>query len=224
VDHPSGQGFAATYGFADRANTTDTGFAIASGVKGLTALTIAKLVEEGRLGFDRTARSLLGPDLPLVDDQVTVEHLLGHLSGIGDYFYEESAYDITDDVLIVPVHELSTTEQYLRLPEGHPQSFASGAWFAYCKSCYVVIELLAEWCSESVPELLQRIVCGPAGMTDTSAVRLGCHDVSVSFRSVHQPGNGITFIVVSNPARVPGHWPGTLLTCSRDNSPAASGR
>ena len=37
----------------------------------------------------RTARSVLGADLPLIDDDVTIEHLLAHRSGIGDYLDED---------------------------------------------------------------------------------------------------------------------------------------
>ena len=48
------------------------------------------LVEEGRLGLDTTARSVLGDDLPLIDDTVTIEHLLAHRSGIGDYLDEDA--------------------------------------------------------------------------------------------------------------------------------------
>lgn len=70
------------YGFADRAhevpNTADTQFALASGSKGLTALAVMSLVERGTLGLGTTARSLLGDDLPLIADDVTVEHLLAH--------------------------------------------------------------------------------------------------------------------------------------------------
>ena len=55
------------YGLAHRGlgvpNTVDTQFAIASGTKGLTALTVMSLVERGELGLDTTARSVLGADL-----------------------------------------------------------------------------------------------------------------------------------------------------------------
>ena len=68
------------FGYADRAhavpNTVDTQFAIASGTKGLTAI-----VAVNTLPLDLRARELLGDDLPLVDERVTVEHLLGHTSG-----------------------------------------------------------------------------------------------------------------------------------------------
>ncbi len=81
------------FGFANRAyevpNTVDTQFGIASGVKGLTALTVVSLIADGRLELTTTARSVLGGDLPLIPDEVTVEHLLAHRSGIGDYLDED---------------------------------------------------------------------------------------------------------------------------------------
>ena len=84
---------AKAYGLADRrheiANTLDTQFGIASGAKGFTALTVVRLIQEGALELTTTARSVLGPDLPLIDDDVTVEHLLSHRSGIGDYLDED---------------------------------------------------------------------------------------------------------------------------------------
>ena len=89
VDREGDTVVCAAYGLADRAHrilaTVDTQFAIASGTKSLTAVTVMALVEQGTLRLDTTARSLLGEDLPLVGDGVTVEHLLAHRSGIGDY-------------------------------------------------------------------------------------------------------------------------------------------
>src|SRR6185312_6485274 len=102
--------FARAYGLAHRgrgiANTMDTRFAIASGTKGLTALTVMSLIEDGSLTLPTTARSVLGDDLPLIHDAVTVEHLLGHRSGIGDYVDEDVHQEITSYVLPVPVHQL----------------------------------------------------------------------------------------------------------------------
>src|SRR5206468_12433168 len=133
------------YGLAHRGlgvpNGTETQFAIASGTKGLTALTVMTLIEEGRLEPTTTARSVLGKDLPLIADTVTLEHLLAHTSGIGDYLDEEAGPSVTEYVLPVPVHELATTEDYLRVLEGHPQKFLPGERFSYCNSGYVVLAL-----------------------------------------------------------------------------------
>ncbi|GII05593.1 serine hydrolase domain-containing protein [Planobispora takensis] len=167
---------AAAYGLACRAhevpNTVDTRFAIASGTKGLTALTVMSLVEEGALTLSTTARSVLGGDLPLIDDAVTVEHLLEHRSGIGDYFDENEAYDITDHVLTVPAHTLVTTEDYLPALAGRTAKFPPGEEFSYCNSGYVVLALIAGRVSGvAFHDLVRQRVCEPAGMADTAFLR-----------------------------------------------------
>jgi CubicO group peptidase (beta-lactamase class C family) len=168
--------FARAYGLADRAhgvpNTVDTQFAIASGAKGLTALAVVSLVEDGSLDLSTTARSVLGEDLPLIHDDVTVEHLLSHRSGIGDYLDEEEDHDLADYLLPVPVHALATTEQYLAVLDGHPGKFPPGERFAYCNSGYVVLALIAERTSGTpFHDLVHRRVCEPAGMKDTAFLR-----------------------------------------------------
>jgi len=176
VDRDDDVAFAKAYGLAHRGlgvpNTIDTQFAIASGSKGLTALTVVSLIEEGALRLSTTARSVLGIDLPLIEDGVTVEHLLSHRSGIGDYLDEAVHQDITDYVMPVPVHELATTEQFLPVLDGHPTAFPPGERFAYCNGGYVVLALIAERAS-GVPfhELVAQRVCGPAGMPDTAFLR-----------------------------------------------------
>jgi CubicO group peptidase (beta-lactamase class C family) len=117
-------------------------------------------------------RSLLGDDLPLIADDVTVEQLLAHRSGIGDYFEEEDESDITEYLLPVPVHTLAETEDYLAVLDGFPMKFAPGERFSYCNGGYVVLALIAERAS-GVPfhELVARRVCEPAGMTHTAFLR-----------------------------------------------------
>jgi CubicO group peptidase (beta-lactamase class C family) len=164
------------YGYADRRheilNTIDTQFAIASGTKGLTALTVVSLIEGGTLHLTTTARSVLGADLPLIDDDVTIEHLLSHRSGIGDYLDEDAGHQITDYVMPVPVHELATTEQYLAVLRGHPMAFPPGERFGYCNSGYVVLALIAERTSGvAFHDLVRQRVCEPAGMDDTEFLR-----------------------------------------------------
>src|ERR1700751_3262171 len=106
VDRPGGSSFAAAYGLAHRghciANTVATRFGIASGTKGLTALTVMTLVELRPTRAGTTARSVLGDDLPLIDDRVTVEQLLSHRSGIGDYLDETDIAGPTDYPTITP--------------------------------------------------------------------------------------------------------------------------
>ena len=164
------------YGFADRAhaipNAPDTQFATASGTKGLTALVVMRLVENGTLSLETTARSVLGTDLPLIDGRVTIEHLLAHRSGIGDYLDEELDLDFSDYLLPVPTQRLATTEAYLEVLDGHRQKFPPGERFAYNNSGYVLLALIAERVAGTpFHDLVHDLVCAPAGMADTAFLR-----------------------------------------------------
>jgi CubicO group peptidase (beta-lactamase class C family) len=176
VDRGDHVELAKAYGFAHRglqvANAIDTQFGIASGVKGMTAATIVSLIVDGALDLSTTARSVLGSDLPLIRDDVTVEHLLAHRSGIGDYLDEDAEPDISDYLMPVPVHQLATTEQYLVALDGHPTKFPPGEDFSYCNGGFVILALIAERTS-GVPfhDLVRQRVCEPAGMTDTAFLR-----------------------------------------------------
>ncbi len=177
VDRGGEVQFARAYGLAHRAhqipNTVDTRFATASGAKGLTALAVVSLVEQGVLDLSATARSVLRDDLPLIDDRVTVEQLLAHESGIGDYLDEgEGDLDVNDYLLSVPMQQLAEPEQYLAVLDGFPAKFSPGQGFSYCNSAYVVLALIAERAS-GVPyhDLVRTRVCQPAGMCDTEFLR-----------------------------------------------------
>lgn len=164
------------YGFAHRGfripNRSTTRFATASTTKGLTALAVVSLVEEGVLGFHTTARSLLGDDLPLIDDRVTVQHLLAHRSGVGDYIDEDLDRDPVDYVMPFPVHELDDVEHYLPALAAHPQKFAPGTAFSYCNGGFAVLAILAQRASgTNFAELVDQRVCRPAGLSATSFTR-----------------------------------------------------
>ncbi len=176
VDREGEVVFEAAYGLASRRwevpNTPATRFGIASGTKGLTALTVLALVARGTLELATTARSLLGADLPVVDGAVTVEHLLAHRSGIGDYLDEDQLEAADDYVMPVPVHRLATTEDYLQVLDGHPQVSLPGERFAYNNGGFVVLALIAERAAGvPFPDLVDELVCRPAGLTATGFPR-----------------------------------------------------
>jgi CubicO group peptidase (beta-lactamase class C family) len=176
VDRGDRVAFAKAYGFAHRGhsipNTIDTQIGIASGTKGLTALTVVSLIEAGTLALDTTARSVLGDDLPLIDDEVTVEHLLAHRSGIGDYLDEEVYDDIAAYVMPIPVHELASTEDFLRVLDGHATKSKPGERFEYNNGGFVVLALIAERAAgASFHDLVEQRVCAPAGMRSTAFLR-----------------------------------------------------
>ncbi len=159
-------------GLANRAHdvpiTLDTRLAVASGAKTFTALTVLALVERGALALDTPARSLLGNDVPALDNTVTVEHLLAHRSGFGDYLDEEALDDITDYVLSVPTQRLATPDDYLVLMDGLTMLTEPGEQFVYNNGGYVLLAVLAERAAGApYHDLVDELVCRPAGLTAT---------------------------------------------------------
>lgn len=161
-------------GFAHRAHRVpmalDSQVAMASGSKVLTALLVLDLAAEGTLPLGMPARDLLGADLPLVDDRITVEHLLAHRSGIGDHVDEEG--DIDAYVLEVPVHTLVDTEAYVPVLDGRAALFAPDERFSYCNAGYVLLALLAERATGTpFVDLVTARVIEPLGLADTAFLR-----------------------------------------------------
>lgn len=211
-------------GMADRAhgiaNTLATRFGIASGAKGLTALATMSLVEDGSLALDAPVRAVLGdpPELALVDAGVTVEHLLAHTSGIGDYLPEEG--DIDDHALPadVPGHRLASAPDLLPLLAGHAMRSAPGERLEYCNGGYVLLALVIEAAAgRSYHDVVAERVCAPADMAGTAFLRmdslpgdvaigyLGADPESLRTNQLHLPvrglGDGGAFSTLDDVAR-----------------------
>lgn len=164
------------FGLADRRhqipNTIETQFSAASGAKGLTALAVMSLIESGLLSRGTPVRSVLGTDLPLVDDRVTIEHLLTHRSGIGDYLDESAHDDINAYLMPVPVQQLASTPDYLPILDGHPQVRPPGEEFAYNNGGFVILALIVERVADRpFEDVIVERVCAPADMTNTRFIR-----------------------------------------------------
>jgi CubicO group peptidase (beta-lactamase class C family) len=164
------------HGFADRANgrpnTLDTRFGTASATKGLTALAAASLIESGDLSFETTLRDLTSDDLPHVDPAVTVEDLLGHTSGVGDYLGEDAIGDIDDYLLSIPAQRLSDPDAYLPLVASPGQAEPPGDRFRYNNGGYVMLSVAIERATGlSFYDVVRRRVLQPAGMHDSGFFR-----------------------------------------------------
>ncbi|MEM9464808.1 MAG: serine hydrolase domain-containing protein [Actinomycetota bacterium] len=149
-----------------------TRFATASGTKGFTALTILALVEADELALDSTVRSILGNDLPNVDEAVTIEHLLGHRSGIGDYLDEDELDDIDAHILgSRSVHGFDAPTAFLGLLGDPPQREVPGTTFRYNNSGFVLLSIIIERLTGSFVDAVGDRVFDPAGMTDSGFFR-----------------------------------------------------
>ncbi|WP_324652282.1 serine hydrolase domain-containing protein [Georgenia sp. H159] len=181
-------------GYAHRALrhpvTARTRIAVASGSKAFTALAVMRLVEDGVLGLDQPVRELLGEDLPLIDDGVTLEHLLSHTSGIGDYLDEDADWEASDFVLTVPVHSLTTATAFLPELAGREQKFPPGARFSYCNGGYMVLAVLLERVTgETYHDVVRRLVLTPAGLAATDFLPLNALPADAALGYVHDDGD-----------------------------------
>lgn len=175
-------------GAADRSNdrsiSSQTRFGVASVTKGLTALTIMALIEAGDLQLDMPVRAVLGADLALVDDRVTIEHLLAHRSGVGDYLDEDLPGDVDDHILgHRSAHTLKTPSDYLDLLAPYEQRSVPGEHFAYNNSGYVILSIIIERVTGSFHRSVQELVLDPAGMNSSGFFRTDSlpGDVAVSY-------------------------------------------
>jgi CubicO group peptidase (beta-lactamase class C family) len=169
--------------------TPDTRIAIASGSKAFTALAVMRLVEDGELRLDHPVRELLGDELPLIDNRVTIEHLMTHTSGIGDYL-DEGDWEPADYVLTAPVHTLTTAQAFLPLLDGHPQAFAPGERFSYCNGAFVVLAVVLERVSgHTYHDVVRRLVIEPAGLEHTDFLPLNDLPGDAALGYIHDEGN-----------------------------------
>lgn len=95
---------------------------------------------------------------------MTVEHLLTHTSGIGDYCDDENPPETPPGLV--------TSADYLAALDGFPQQFPPGERFHYNNGAFAVLALIAERVAGiPFPDLVRTRVTEPAGMTDTAFLR-----------------------------------------------------
>ena len=116
--------------------TSDTAFSIASVSKTFTAALILALVEDGRLGLDTRARTIV-PSVG-IDPTITVRQLLDHTSGLRDFYFGPR---IDKALLSKPgqVWDAKRSLTYVGKPFSKP-----GAAFHYSNTNYLVLGLIAE--------------------------------------------------------------------------------
>ena len=140
--------------------TIDTVFHAASDAKRFTAAAVCRLVERGQLRFDDRVSEHL-PEVAL-GEQITIEQLLNHASGLRDQWslLAMAGWQSAD---------LVTHEQVLALiARQQSTNFAPGERQSYCNSGYTLLaEIVARVTGEPFHEFVQREFFEPAGMTRT---------------------------------------------------------
>lgn len=163
-------------GLADRAeerpNSMDTQFGTASVTKGFTALALVSMIEDGLLDFDSRIVDLVDEELTSADPAVTIEQLLGHASGVGDYIDEELLDSSDDYTLDVPMHTLLGPRDFVPILNRFQQVEEPGTRFRYNNSGFILLALAIECVSGNAyhDEVVRRVF-EPAGMTSTGFLR-----------------------------------------------------
>ncbi len=135
-------------GFADLANeipnTLDTKFASASAGKVFVAVGILQLIEQGKIKFEDTLGELLDIDLNNIDEDVTVEQLLNHTSGVPDYF-DETVMDEYEELWVdYPNYKIRRNSDLLPLFIDKPMMYSKGEKFQYNNTGYVLLAMIIE--------------------------------------------------------------------------------
>lgn len=134
-------------------------FNIGSMSKQFTALSILKLVQDGKVSLQDDIKKHL-PDYNTHGRKITIENILNHTSGIKNYsdkddFFPKSVTDITKEGL----------RKYF---ENDSLFFEPNTHWSYCNSGYVVAGLIVEKVSgKSLSEFLSENIFKPCGMVNT---------------------------------------------------------
>ncbi|MEO6571734.1 MAG: serine hydrolase domain-containing protein, partial [Ilumatobacteraceae bacterium] len=118
----------------------DATFRIASLTKPFTAGVVMQLVAEDTLGLDDTVEQWL-PGIVTDADLITIRQLLGHTSGIADYF--------TDPAVIEPYLEgdyeyVWTPQQLVEIAEQLGATSEPGTEWSYSNTNYAILGLIVE--------------------------------------------------------------------------------
>ena len=148
----------------------DTIFRIGSVSKQFTTMAIAILEEKERLSFDDEMKTHI-PDLVDYGEEVTINHMIHHYSGLGDYEYmdypgrfknavgEEFRWGNEDYLTNDEFHDLIKTLPLIRKPEKK---------FHYSNTGYVLLALVAENASGmSLRKLAEKEIFNPLGMNNS---------------------------------------------------------
>ena len=184
----------------------DMVFEIGSITKQFTAAAIMMLLEEGKLALDDPITKFL-PDYPAYGEDITVEHLLTHTSGIVSYT-EIPGYVASEARKDVSLEELIDVFKDL------PVEFEPGERYAYNNSGYIVLGAIIEKAS-GMPyaDFIEKRIFEPLGMNDSY---YGSHSRIIARRASGYSLEGDTYTNASFLSMTQPYAAGALMTTVED--------
>lgn len=183
------------FGMADladgRANTTATGFYLASVAKPFTAACAVIASRGGAMDLDASIGAHF-PELPVAFSKPSLRQLLQHRSGIPDI------YDVVIAADLGPQEVGSNEAALALLARLERPCFPAGERFLYCNSGYVLLaEALARTAKKPFPEVARELVLEPLEISGTwflgeseraPRARLYTESEGAWTESTHRPG------------------------------------
>lgn len=137
---------------------------VASLTKQFTAYVIAQLIQEGRLSSDTKASAVL-PDFPSCGEDITVDHLVHHTSGLRDQWdlLLMAGWRLDDVITTDHIWKVISAQQAL--------NFEPGSEMLYSNSGYSVLAKIIEHATgEAFPDVVRERITKPLGLSRTFAL------------------------------------------------------
>jgi CubicO group peptidase (beta-lactamase class C family) len=140
-------------------NIPQTKFRLGSITKQFTAMAVLILQERGKLNVHDKVKKHF-PEAPKAWDEITIEHLLTHTSGIPNYT------ESLEFLRTLPVR-VSLKELIAKFKD-RPLDFKPGAKFKYSNSGYIMLGQIIETASgKNYPSFMKEAIFTPLDMRDT---------------------------------------------------------
>jgi CubicO group peptidase (beta-lactamase class C family) len=151
------------YGYANAEQKTrgdaHTVYQVGSITKQFTATVILKLAEQGKLSL-QDKLSKFYPSFPK-SDQVTIEQLLSHTSGIKSY---TGVPHLFDSIKTIPVNEAFMVKTFASFP----YDFEPGTNWSYSNSAYSLLGyIITKVTRKSYEQNVREMILQPLGMTES---------------------------------------------------------
>jgi CubicO group peptidase (beta-lactamase class C family) len=173
-------------GLADTATnrriTRETRFNLGSINKTFTAIAIAQLIEQGKLGLDdRLGKHLPDYPDPSAANAITIRHLLTHRSGVAQFMRADFGE--------------ATVAAMADLVARGPMAFEPGTKQMYSNGGYVLLGRVVEVVSRArYDDYIREHIYRPAGMTSSGSIGPNVRETAIAL------GNGQTAPRPGNPA------------------------
>ena len=183
--------FAGAYGYANRAfkvkNKLDTRFDAASVTKTFTAAAILQLIDKGLLNLDSRIHDFVDLAGTKIPEDVRIEQLLNHTSGIADDADEEAGEDYSLLFLASPNYAIRNCRDFLPNFVYKEPYFRAGTNMRYNNCAFILLGLVIEAITkQNYREYVEQNIFEKAGMKNTkfSAMDEICENTAEGYGDV----------------------------------------